>query len=157
MAAIETNLTSPVTYNAGEELDVIITFTAPQTGTYYLLGGLYDSSYNFISGSMFGIILPTGAVYAINSITETQLWAALSGDVEVLPCKLTLTRTGVLLGLFLMRMTGTVPDLTDDVEEGSVTLILTGGTALVEFDLNALMLALVAVGMMGIIVKAAAE
>lgn len=153
MAVIETNLSSPVTYNAREELPITVTFTVPQNGIYYLIGGLYTVNYEYIAGSMFGIILPTGAAYYINSAAETQLWEATTGEIKELTCGLTLTMTNVVLSLFLMRMTGSVPSLTDDVEEGSVALVLTSEDTPVSFNLSALVSALVVVGMMGIAMK----
>jgi len=157
LAVIETNLTSPVSYNAGEELPVTITFTAPQAGVYYLLGGLYTVNYEFIAGTMFGIVLPAGATYYINSYTETQLWEAAAGETEELTCGFTLAMTNIVLSIFLMRMTGSVPSLADDVEEGSVALVLTSEASPVNLNLGTLVSALVIVGLMGIAMKVVAD
>lgn len=124
MDHISVDLASPVTYGVGEELEVKATFSAPEDGSYYLLGALYTADYGYISGTMFGVILPEGATYAINSGTVTQLWEMSEGDEQELDCKLTLGRTGVILGLFLMRLAGETPSLDDDIEIGCVNLTL---------------------------------
>lgn len=152
MSNIAIDLSSPQAYVAGEELEVVITFSAPSDGTYYLLGALYDSDLNYIADSRFGIILPTGATEAINVIGETQLWEMEEDDEEVLTCKITLNRSSVTLGLFLMKLAGDEISFEDDTEIGSVSLLLTGVAA--GIDLSMMMSAVVMVGMMGIAMKA---
>jgi len=152
--AITTDLASPVPYTAGEELELKITFEAPEDGSYYLLGALYDSNFRYISGSMFGIILPVGATCAFNVVSQTQLWVMAAGGIQVLDTKLTLGRSSVILGIFFMKLVNTDISLTDDTEIGSVSLTLVG-EAVTGLDLGMIVGAMVVVGMMGIMTKVA--
>jgi len=149
---ISTDLLSPVSYTVGEELTFKLTFTVPEDGNYYILGALYDSDFNFISGSLFGVLLPTGATYAFNSSAQMSLWELEEDDETELDCKFILDRTSVIMGLFLMRMAGGEPSLGDDTEISSTTVVLAGEAA-VEFDLGSIVNVIVVVGMMGIMMK----
>lgn len=149
---ILTDLVSPVTYVAGSELGFTFTITAPEDGTYYVLGALYDSDFNYISGTLFGVLLPVGAAYAFNSQAQMSLWELEEDDEEEIDCKFVLDRTSAIMGLFLMNMAGDEPSLEDDTEVSSTSAILAGEVA-VELDLSIIVNAVVVVGMMGIMMK----
>lgn len=149
---ILTDLVSPVTYVAGGELAFKLTFTAPEDGKYYVLGALYDSNFNYISDTMFGILLPEGAAYAFNSSVQMSFWELEEDDEEEVDCKFIFDRTSVIMGLFLMEMAGDEPSLEDDTEVSSTTAILAGEEA-VGFDLGSIVNVIVVVGMMGIMMK----
>lgn len=122
------NLTSPVTYQAGQELEYILSFTAPQMGRYYLIGALYDSSLIYIPGTIFGVLLPEGLEYAINSMEYTSLWELEADEEKELPCKFTFDRSDVVLGMFLMKMIGNVPSFELDEQIGSLSIQLSPPT-----------------------------
>lgn len=122
------DLVSPTEYTAGEELECIVGFTAPEDDTYYLIGALYTSGLEYISGTLFGVLLPEGATYAVNSVEYTSLWEMVAGEVGELPCKLTFNRSDVVFGLFLMRLTGTEPSFDDDEEITSLSIQLASPT-----------------------------
>jgi len=154
MANIAVDLSSPVAYIAGEELALEVTVIAPEAATFYLLGALYDSSYNYISNSMFGIILPTGETDYVNVEGETQLLVLTAAEVKVIDCKLTFNRSSMIMGIFLMKLNGSDVSLEDDENMGSISLILTGDTPSgVSFDLSTIMMMIVVVGMMGMAMK----
>ena len=156
MPNISTDISSPVSYVAGVELVFKLTLTAPEDGTYYVIGALYDGNYNLIQGTRFGILLPEGAEYAFNSTEYTQLWELVKDEVKEIDCKLTLSRSSAILGLFLMKMVGESPSLDDDEEKGSTELTLLGA-APAGVDLNAFIGLIAVVGIMGIAMKAVAE
>ena len=155
MSYISIDLESPVTYDAGNILELKVTFSAPQDSKYYLLGALYTTSYDYILDSMFGVLLPVDTEYAINSYTVTNLWEMTTGDENELNCKFTLPRSDVILGLFLMRLVGDTPSLDDDVEVGSVSVVLEGTIPVIPetIDWNSLLGGIVAVGMIGMMAK----
>lgn len=156
MTYISTDKSSPVVYTAGEALDIVISFTAPEDGEYYLIGALYDSNFNFISGSMFGIILPTGATYAFNTPDNTQLFEMTADEKVDLTTKLTLDRTGVILGLFLMKMAGASADFDADTQIDSISLILAGSES-TGIDLSSIISLMVVAGMAGIAVRSISD
>jgi len=150
--AILTDLDSPVTYVAGSELGFTITITAPEVGTYYMLGALYDSDYAMIPGTMFGVLLPVDEAYALNNPEQMSLWELEEGDEEEINCKFVFSRTSTIMGLFLVSMVGDEASLEDDVEVSSTSVVLAGEVA-VELDLSTIVSAVVVIGMMGIMMK----
>ena len=150
MSAIAVDLASPVVYVAGEVLDVEVTFIVPSAGTYYIIGALYASDLTYITGSLFGIMIPTGEVYGVNSATDTQTWIMATDEVKALAAKLTLDRTGIILGLFLMELTGETASFDDDIQVGLVELTLIGeAIPAPPLDLTSIMSTMVVIGMMG--------
>jgi len=123
-AALSWDLEAEVSYRAGETLECAISFTAPETGKYYLMGALYTSSSEYISGTLFGLLLPEGSEYAINSAQYTSLWELEADESRELPCRFTFNRSDVVLGIFLMRMAGDEPSLEDDEQVGSLSVQL---------------------------------
>jgi len=122
--AISWDLTSPVTYQAEKVLACAISFTAPEAGKYYLLGALYTTSLEYISGTLFGVLLPEGSDYAVNSTQYTSLWEMGKGEEKQLPCEFTFNRSDLVLGLFLLKMAGEEPSLDADEQIGSLSVRL---------------------------------
>jgi len=154
VAYISTDLVSPVRYNPGETLEFELSFTAPEAGNYYLLGALYDSGYNYISGSMFGVLLSEDKTYMFNSSEQTKPWELGEGDTMTLSSKFSFARSDAIMGLFLMKMAGNAPSLDDDEVKGS-TMVSLEAVRLMELDLTALMSLVVVAGMAGVMVKIA--
>ncbi len=150
---IAVDLLSSVTYTAGEELAFRMTTTVPETGNYYVLGGLYDSNFNFIPGTLFGVLLPSGEIYASNSQGQMTTWALLEGETEEIECKFVLDRTNVLVGLFLMKMAGEEASLDDDEQISSTTIALVGAEEAVTIEVTSALGAVVVVGMMAMMIK----
>jgi len=117
------NLTSPVSYQAGQELECTISFTAPEAGKYYLIGALY-TALEYIPGTLFGVLVPEGSDYAVNSVQYTSLWELEADESKVLPCKFTFDRSDVVLGIFLMKMVGDESSLEEDEQVGSLSVQL---------------------------------
>jgi hypothetical protein len=115
------NLTLPVSYQAGQELECTISFTAPEAGKYYLLGALYTTSLEYISGTLFGLLLSQGADYGVNSKEYTSLWELGKSEEKELTCKFTFDRSNIVLGLFLMKMVDDKPSLDADEQVGSLS------------------------------------
>ena len=101
---------------------------------------------------MFGVLLPVGVDYAFNSSAQMSLHELEEDDKEEIDCKFVFDRTSIIMGLFLMRMVGDDASLDDDIEISSVTVILAGEAA-VGFDLSSIVTAVIAVGMMGMMMK----
>ena len=148
---IITNLVSPVSYTAGEGLQFKIAITAPAAGTYYVLGALYDSDYNYISGTLFGVLLPVGATIAYNSPVQASTLDLSEDEVQEVNCQFILNRSSVRLGLFLMELTGTEASWEFDTQVDSTTATLSGPAAMM--DLSAMVNLMIAVGMMGLMAK----
>ncbi len=146
MASLSWSLGVYTAYQAGETLETVVAFTAPEDGSYYLLGGLYDGDGSFLAGTLFGLVVPPGADYAINSLIETGLWELEAGAETELACKLTFNRTDVILGLFLMKMAGDAPSLEYDEEASSVSTVLSAANQAT--DMSSLIGMLAAVGLM---------
>lgn len=153
-AYLSWDLTSPVTYKAGEELECAISFTAPEDGTYYLMGALYTTNLEYIPGTIFGILLPEDADYAVNSTQYTSIWEMEAEEEKELPCKFTFSRTDVVLGLFLMKMAGVEPSLEDDEQIGAVSTTLSSGVIRI-VDISTMMTGLIMVAMIGMIIPMA--
>jgi len=125
-ASLVWDLSAEVTYNAGEELPFGLVLTAPSAGKYYLLGALYTSSAEFIPGTMFGILFTEGLEHCVNDPQHSSLWELDEGEEVNLPCIITLDRTNVILGIFMMRMAGDEPSLDDDEQAGTLAATLSG-------------------------------
>lgn len=126
ITALQTNylgwaLGSQTPYQAGDLLPVTLSFAAPADGDYYLLGALFDANLDYIDGTLFGLLVPEGADYAVNDPQYTSIWDMAQAESVSLDCQLSLDRTGVVLGLFLVQMSGEAPSLADDLEAGSVS------------------------------------
>ncbi len=149
------DLGSLVNYVAGEILECKITLKATEDGTYYLIGALYTANLEYISGSLFGALKVAGEAYAINSTVETSTWDLEEDDEEEQDCKFTLNRTNTILGLFLYRLENEVPSFDDDTLVDSITVSLVGTAVEAPggFDISALMMMMVVVGMMGMMMK----
>lgn len=119
------NLGSQRQYQVGTGLEVALELSVLEAGAYYLLGALYTSDGGYIPGTAFGIIVPAGSSYGVLSDTGTELWTLGAGESVTLPCRLVLGRTGVILGLFLMKMAGESASLQYDTEVAQVSTVLT--------------------------------
>lgn len=152
------DLTSPVTYAAGEALECTLAFTAPSDGKYYLMGMLYTAELVYIEGTLFGVLLPEGGAYAINDAGYLSLWEMEADDEKELPCKFTLDRSDVILSIFLMKLEDEDPDLAVDEEIGSVSVSLSSGAAPAPgIDIGSIMGMLVLVMVMGVMIKVATK
>ena len=118
------DIESPVEYQAGQELQFTVNFTAPGDGKSYLMGALYSSDLSYISGTLFGLLKVAGADYAVNGTTYMSYWDLKEGESVELPCKLTLDRTNVVLGLFLFQMEGDTASLGVDEEVDALSAAL---------------------------------
>lgn len=117
------SLASQAEYSAGQGLTFTVGFTAPSAGKHYLLGALFDASLSYISGTLFGVLLPEGSDYAVNSLEYASLWDLEEGEEKELDCRFTFDRSNVILGLFLMKMGGAEPHL-DDEQVASLSTML---------------------------------
>jgi hypothetical protein len=134
ITALQTNylswdLGSSVSYQAGMVLPLTLGFTAPYAGDYYLLGALFDANLDYIDGTLFGLLVPEGAETAVNDPQYTSIWELTQAESVSLGCQLTLDRTGVVLGLFLVQMSGEAPSLADDLEAGALSAELVAPSA----------------------------
>jgi hypothetical protein len=143
------DIVSPVSYQAGQELRVNLSFTAPKGGLYYILGALFDRQTEaYIEGSLFGIYVPEGADYAIGSPQWVSLWEVTEGQEVSIPCRLNLVRTDALLGLFLFRMEGEAPDLSVDEQAAYLVAELVKPAGI---DLSAIISVMVVVMVVGMV------
>lgn len=127
------NLVSPVEYTAGEELQFTLHLTAPEAvlprkRKYYILSALYTKDLVYISGTLFSIYVPPGVDYGIGSTEYASVWELEPEQSVDLPCRLTLNRSDVILGLFLFRMEGDVPSLGVDEEIAFISAELVSPT-----------------------------
>ncbi|GAH49666.1 unnamed protein product [marine sediment metagenome] len=154
MPYVSTDLGSSVSYGAGEELSFELAFTAPEAGTYYLLGALYDGGYNYIVGSLFGVLLSPDGSYVFNSGEMTQPWDMGESEEKTLSCRFVFTGTNVIVGLFLMKMTGDAPSFGNDIEVGSTSVVLESPEQEPErLDLTALVGLVAVMGLAGAAMK----
>jgi len=123
--ALAWDLPTSVSYQAGQELRATLSLTASEAGNYYLLGFLFDQSGNVIQDTMFGVLLPEGATYAVNDPTLASLWVMEADESKDLECRFTLDRSNVTLGLFMLKMIGEAADLNVDEQVGQVQTALT--------------------------------
>ena len=134
------NLGSLVAYEAGAELDAAVEFDVPEDATYYLIGALYTTTLAYIEGTMFGVLIPTGEVYGVNSPGDQTVWEMVEDEEKALDCKLTLGQTNVILGLFLVKQLGDDPVWATDTVVSSVTTSLSGAAVpSTEFDFSSMM------------------
>jgi len=156
MSYLSWNLASQATYVAGGVLSTIVAVKAPEDGTYYLVGALYDSAGVIIPGTPFNVVevIPT----AINSSEAPTEYAMLADDEEELNCQFTLGQSDCQLGLFLMKMLGAAPSSIDDIQIADVTTSLvapttdTGG-----LDISTIMSMMIMVMVMAMAMKMMAE
>jgi len=134
------NLGSIVSYEAGAELAATVDFSVTEDGTYYLIGALYTTALAYIEGSMFGMLVPEGEEYAVNSPGDQTTQELEADDEEEVDCKFTLGQTNVILGLFLVKQLGDEPDWTTDTVVSSITTSLSGAAVpSTEFDFSSMM------------------
>lgn len=132
-------------YQGRTELQAAVSFTLPSDGKYYLLGALYTlGTQEFISGTLFGVLVAEGTDYGANDPNQVSLFAGKEGEGTGLPCRFTLDRTDAVLGLFLLRMEGESPDLNADEQVGAVSTRLAEPAGL---DITQLMTPLILVAM----------
>lgn len=119
------DLGAQVEYQAGQELQFILHFSAPEAKKFYLLGALYTKDLAYIPGTIFGIFQPPGTDYGTGSTEYVTVWELEPEESVDLPCRLTLNRSDVVLGLFLFRMEGDTPslDVDEDIAVVSVELV----------------------------------
>lgn len=154
------NLGSIVSYEAGTELAAAVAFDVPEDATYYLVGALYTTELAYIAGTMFGVLIPTGEDYGVNSPGDQTEWDMVEDEEKELDCKFTLSLTNVILGLFLVEQLGDTPDWATDTVVSSITTSLSGAEAeepAAGLDIGSLMMMVVVVGMMGMMMKAMSE
>lgn len=144
------NLVSPVEYVAGQDLTFALGITAPKTGKYYLLGALYDTNLNYISGTLFGVAQPEVSDYAAND-AYSSLWG-LEADGKIdLSCRFAFSRTDAVLGLFLMRMVGDSSSLDDDEQIVSASASLSSPAPPVTWE--SIMLGAITITFIGVIMN----
>jgi len=144
------NLAEETEYRARTELELTVSLTLPRDGSFYLLGGLFTpDTLNYIQGTLFGVLVPEGADYGVNDPNWVSIFNGSQGESLDLPCRLTLDRTDVVLGLFFLEMKGEAPDLAVDEEVGALSTRLVRPAGL---DIGQLMTAVLIVAMMGMIV-----
>ncbi len=152
---IVTDLVPPVDYVAGNELTFKIVITAPEDGTYYVLGALYDIDLDYISDSLFGVLLLGETTDSYVSPVRVTTYG-LSKDEELeINCRFILSRSSIVMGLFLVRMVGEEASLDDDIEEASISIMLAGPVPPEPINLNSVANAIVAVGMIGMMMETA--
>lgn len=117
------DLPSQVEYLAGQELQFTLQFLAPEgsLAKYYTVGALYTKDFAYIPNTLFSIYVPPDHDYAIGSTQYVSLWELNPGESVSLPCRLTLDRSDVILGLFLFEMEGDTPIIGVDEEIWSVS------------------------------------
>lgn len=121
MAYLWWNLASPLFYQAGRVLECAIAFTAPEAGKYYLLGALYTPTLEYISGSIFGVLLPEGSQEAVGSAWYTSIWELEAEEKKELPCRFVFDRSEAVLGVFLVKMKEDAPSLEYDEQIDSLS------------------------------------
>ena len=150
------DLGSLVSYEAGAELACAVEFDVPEDATYYLVGALYTTALAYIEGTMFGVLVPTGEDYGVNSPGDQTAWEMVADEEKELDCKFTLGQTNVILGLFLVKQLGDEPVWATDTVISSTTTSLSGAVEPAPgLDIMSLMMMVVVVGMMGIMMKSA--
>lgn len=138
-----------VPYVAGEKLEAEVAFEVPSSGMHYILGALYTPDLSYIEGSLFGVLQVVDG--AVNSATHMTKYALVVGDSYTLDCEFTFSITSVILGLFLVKMTGDVPSLGDDGVVDSITASLTEPESVPapeEVDITSLISMVMMVGVM---------
>ncbi len=78
--------------------------------------------------------MPEGADITVNDPQYTSIWTMAQGESVEIICRLTLDRTDVVLGLFLVQMSGEAPSLADDIEVGALSAELVTPAAGTGFD-----------------------
>lgn len=148
------DLESPVEYQAGQELQFTLHFVAPEAvwprkGKYYILGALYTTALTYIPGTIFAIYVPPSVEYGIGSTEYTSVWELEPEESVDLPCRLTLSRSDVVLGIFLFRIEGDEPSLGVDEEIASVSAELVSPTP--PWTLGSIMSVVAAVMVLGML------
>ncbi len=120
------DLGSLVSYEAGAELAATVEFDVPEDATYYLVGALYTTALAYIEGTMFGVLVPIGEDYGVNSPGDQTTWEMEEDEEKELDCKFTLGQTNAILGLFLVKQLGDEPVRATDTVVSSITTSLSG-------------------------------
>ncbi len=139
---------SPV-YEAGSELEFMLTMKAPGAGRYYLLGALYDTSGNYIGDTLFGVLVPEGSNDAVNNQSYASLWDMNIDEEKSLPCRFTFNTSNVILGLFLLKMVGNELSMESDELVASVSVPLSSPVPPPPVTLPSLFMPVLVVGVMG--------
>lgn len=127
MALLSWDIVDPVEYTADQELSLNLHFEAPadtEAGYFYVLGGLYTADAIYIPDTRFGVLKAAEVDYGVNDLTQMSLWELEPEQGVDLPCRFTLDRSGVTLGLFLTRMVGDEPSLENDEEIAQIQVRL---------------------------------
>lgn len=148
------NLTPETQYQAGAELQATASFTLPSDGSFYLLGALYTpDTQQYISGTLFGVLVPEGGDYGVNDANQVSVFTGKEGESLDLPCRFTLKQTDVILGLFSLKMAGEAPDLSADEQVGvlSTQLVKPAGLDITQLMMPVLAMAMIVpmIGMIG--------
>lgn len=154
------DLGSLVAYEAEAELATTVEFDVPEDATYYLVGALYTTALVYIAGTLFGVAVPEGETYGINTPGDQTAWEMVEDEEKELDCKFTLTQTNVILGLFLVKQLGDEPAWATDTVVSSVTTSLSGAAVVptpgIDIDsmMNLMITMLIVVMMMKMMVGA---
>ena len=151
------DLGSSVSYTTGGDLECKITIIAPEDGTYYLLGALYTTQLEYVPGTLFGVLLPSGEIIAVNSLTHATTWELEEDGEQEQDCKFIFDRTDTILGLFLMKMAGTEASWENDTVVDSITVSLSGPVMQEPLDISALIMLMIPIMMIGMMVKVVAK
>jgi len=128
MALLSWDLVSPVEYAAGQELVFNLHFEAPantEAKKFYILGGLYTVDGTYIPDTLFGILKAAEVDYGVNDPAYMSLWELEPEQAVDLPCRFILSQSNCLVALFLMRMVGDAPSLSDDEQIAQILVELT--------------------------------
>ncbi len=121
--SLSSDLASSHEYQAGAELSFALHFSTLRAGGFYLLGALYSSEGVYLPGTLFGIIEDDNS-NGVTSFTHARLWSLTEGEEILLPCRFTFDRTGMVLGLFFMKMTGEAINPEEDTVVGQLAISL---------------------------------
>ena len=156
MALISTDLVSPVGYTAGQGLGLNLHFEAPADTVatkLYILGALYTDT-TYVSGSLFGVLKAAGVDYGVNDAACVSIWELNPEQAVDLPCRFILDRTNCLLGLFLMRMVGDIPNLDSDEQLAQISVQLAAPVPISIWEQTTPLITVVfALGMVGMMTR----
>ncbi len=133
MALLSWDVVDPAEYAASQELVFNLHFEAPantEAEKFYVLGGLYTADATYIPDTLFGILKSVDLDYGINDLVSMSLWELEPEQAVDLPCRFTLDRSDVILGLFLMRLVGDAPSLENDEQVAQIQVQLVAPTSI---------------------------
>lgn len=117
-------LGSTTPYIIGETLSTAVRVTAPEGGTYYIIGALYSAELTMYSGTLFGLLQAPSTTIVNNSLSTLSTWNLEEGEELDFTAELSLGSTGCILAIFLYKMVDDIPDLKTDVAAFSVSTSL---------------------------------